>query len=453
MADCFFADREQELETYLPEFCPESAELISVGTELLMGQILNRNAQYLAQELRDLGIPSFYQSVCGDNRERLAELLRLAMGRSRVLILTGGLGPTDDDLSLEVAAEVAGRSLHFVPEIYQQIEDYFRALGRSCSPNNRKQALVPDSGLLLPNHNGTAPGLIFADQDEEHVFILLPGPPPENRPIFADYVRPWLRGRSRFQTHTIFIRMIGIGESEAAAKVRDLLQESRNPSLAVYCSTGEIYFRISCFAATEEEARRASEPLLHVLEQRLGDYIYEIGQRPLVACVSDLLRQSGHSLALAESCTGGLIAKQLTDLPGSSEILMASLVTYSNAAKVELLDVEPQILETAGAVSEACVRAMAQGAKRRLGADYALAVSGVAGPGGGSPEKPVGTVYIGLAGPHDRVLVRHFRFRGDRAKQREQAALNALNLLRQELLGQLAESVGQRGGQPPGRTV
>lgn len=412
----------------------ESAEILTVGTELLMGQILNTNAKFFAEELSRLGISSFYQTTCGDNPERLKGALRTALGRSDCVIVSGGLGPTEDDISMACAAEVAGLPLRFNAEEAAKIEAYFERIGRRATASNLKQAYLPAGARVLSNDNGTAPGCIlrFAFEDRERHIVLLPGPPDENRPMFRDAVRAYLSAAARWRIKNIFVRLIGIGESSAEARVRDLLDAGPGLSLAPYASTGEVMFRISERYLPEERPVGA-ERLLAAFRERLGEYIYEVGQRKMPQVLAELLADRGLTLALAESCTAGLLSDALGAIAGASRFFLGSVVSYSNAAKLELLDVSRATLARAGAVSRACVEEMALGCRRRFGSDFSCAVSGLAGPDGGSEEKPVGTVYIAVAGPGG-LRSEPFRFNGSRRKIQQQACLNALNLLRLEVL-------------------
>ena len=410
-----------------------SVEILTVGTEILMGQIVNTNAAWIARELRDMGFPSYYQSSCGDNPKRLREAIRLASERSDLLIMTGGLGPTQDDISMAAAAAFMGQELVFRPEEYAKIEAYFHRTGRQASANNRKQAELPRGARIMPNSNGTAPGAILEGRMDGKAFTiaLLPGPPGELQPMFRASLRPYLESRRSFRLRTLNVHLIGIGESDAEWRIRDLMARE-NPTLAPYASTGQVMLRITQRFQSEAEEDQ-TQALLGELRTRLGDFIYEVGDRTMPALISDLLRERGETLTLAESCTGGLLASQLTALPGASAVFPGSIVSYSNQVKERLLGVTRAVLEMEGAVSESCVCAMAQGARTLFHTDYALAVSGIAGPDGATPEKPVGSVFIALADA-EHVRSHGFLFNGNRRKVQELSALNALNLLRLRIL-------------------
>lgn len=412
----------------------ETCELLTCGTEILMGQIVNTNAAYLARKLPLLGISSQYQTTVGDNPERLDAALRTALGRSDCVIMTGGLGPTEDDISMAAAARVSGRAMVCHEPSAAAIRAYFDRLGRRVTDNNFKQALIPEGATVLPNHNGTAPGAIVpvGDEPEARYIILLPGPPMENHMMFERYVEPFFMAHANAQLHSSFVRLIGIGESEAETRLKDLIERQKNPTIAPYCSEGEVMFRVTQRTASGETAD-AMAPILDEIRSRLGQYIYEIGDRPLPVVVKDMLAERHLTVSFAESCTAGLVSATFGDLPGVSAVMRGGIVSYSNDVKHQVLAVPAETLERFGAVSEETARAMAEGCRRVTGADLSVSITGVAGPGGGSDEKPVGLVYIAVA---DAVgcAARRFLFTGSRNKIRRIATLNAFNLLRVRLL-------------------
>lgn len=408
----------------------ESAEILTVGTEILMGQIVDSNAAYFARQLSDLGISSFYQVSCGDNPQRLKACLRQAIERSDCVLLSGGLGPTADDISMACAAEVAGVELALNHAEADKISGFFTRLGREASANNYKQALLPTSGQVIENRNGTAPGAImeFFHEGQKRVIILLPGPPNENRPMFRELVKDYLLQTVSYKIKNIFIRLIGIGESTAETLVKGLIEGHNNPTLAPYASTGEVMFRIT------EKYHNGSEPyladaMLLAFKEILGEYIYEVGERKMPFVVADLCRSRNVSIAFAESCTAGLLSAQIGEIPGASHFFKGALVSYANEIKTQELGVSEALLQAHGAVSQACAEQMAKACREKFAVDYAVAVTGVAGPEGGSTEKPLGTVYITIANAKE-CQTKHFIFNGDRLKIQQQAALNALNLLR-----------------------
>ncbi|MBP7403133.1 MAG: competence/damage-inducible protein A [Clostridia bacterium] len=413
----------------------QSAEIICVGTELLIGQTLNTNAHFIARQLTLMGINSYYQTVVGDNPDRLASAIRTAASRSDCVFLTGGLGPTADDITMAVAAQVAGRPLVRHDPSEQAIRAIFSRMGREMTDNNLKQAMLPQDSIVLPNGNGTAPGCIieFTLDGEDKTFVLLPGPPSELHPMFDGQVRPYLQERTSRVLRNVFVRMIGIGESKAETMLRDLIDGQTNPTIAPYAGEGEVLFRITQLARSADEPDNTG-PLLREVKARVGEYIYEIGERKMHEVVADLLTARGKTLSLAESCTGGLAAATLVDIPGASAFLCGGLVAYDNTVKRDLLGVPEELLQREGAVSEAVAIAMATGCRQLFGSDYAVGITGIAGPGGATPGKPVGLVHLAVSdaeGCETRVL----RVNGNRTRVRGVAALNAFDLLRRRILG------------------
>ena len=375
--------------------------------------------------------------MVGDNEERLEDAIRLALSRSDIVILSGGLGPTKDDLTKEVTAKVFGRELYEDAHSKERIQAYFdkrRAQGREITANNWKQALVPEGAIVVDNHNGTAPGIILEDKEKGKTAILLPGPPGEIKPMFERDIAPYL---NRLQPEGIYSKMVkicSIGESQAETMVADLMDEQSNPTLAPYAKTGEVHFRVTAKAADEESARRLMEPMLAELEKRFGDYIYTMDEEvTLEEAVVGMLRERQMTVTTAESCTGGLLAGRIMNVPGASNVYKEGYITYSNEAKEKLLGVEHSTLESVGAVSPETAEQMARGAARQAGADAALSVTGIAGPDGGTPGKPVGLVYVGCC-VRGKTRVEEFRFTGNRSKNRDYAVVRALTLLREELL-------------------
>ena len=418
----------------LPTEAIRSAEILTIGTELLMGQITNTNASWLARQLADLGISSFWQMVVGDNLRRATEALELALSRSDLVILTGGLGPTEDDISMAVASTATGVALEESAAEWEKIASFFAKRGRKVGANNRKQALLPSPGMILPNANGTAPGAILSAEiaGRTRYVVLLPGPPRENRPMFDDYVRAFLVRRSEHELRSVFIRLVGIGESEVERQIYDLVHERSEPSVASYCSTGEVYLRVTQRLQRDQVDDGALTAVVDEIRARLGAHIYEVGPRSLVQVTSDALRSAGRNCATAESCTGGLIASALVSEDGASMVFRGGIVAYDNEIKRDVLGVGEEILAAHGAVSEQTAIAMAEGVRARLGSDYGLSVTGIAGPSGGSPDKPVGTVWFGLAGPQgsQALLV---QLSGSRDKIRETAVVHALTLLNRQV--------------------
>ncbi|NDL66278.1 competence/damage-inducible protein A [Anaerotalea alkaliphila] len=398
-------------------------EMIFVGTELLLGDILNTNAQYLSRRLADLGISCYYQTVVGDNEERLLQTIRTARERSGLVLLSGGLGPTVDDITKEVLAKALGRELHLHASSKERIEAFFRKREIVPTQNNWKQALLPEGAWALENENGTAPGVFL--EDGGVLFFLLPGPPNELVPMFESGVVPVLRERARGVILSRTLKLVGIGESAAEHLVRPLMESQRNPTLAPYAKMGEVHFRMTASGATPEEAERLLDALEVELEPHVGAYVFTNRPEELEDVVVRMLGEKGWSVSFAESCTGGLLASTLVNTDGASEVFAGGVVAYGNKVKEELLGVPAETLLNHGAVSGETAEAMAEGVRRTLKTDVGVSITGIAGPGGGTPEKPVGLVHIGCSCGGRTWSVRHL-FSGNRRKVRESAAKTAL---------------------------
>lgn len=407
-------------------------ELISVGTELLMGNIVNTNVAYLAKRCANLGGICYYQSVVGDNPGRLKDTMKQALNRSDVVILTGGLGPTQDDLTKQTAAELFGRTLYMDEDICEHLRDYFSRKGKECMENNFRQAMIPTGSKILYNHNGTAPGIYLFDE-KKHMF-LLPGPPFEMKPMFEEYVADCLASISGEVIHSDVVKICGVAESTAEMMVKDLIDEQTNPTIATYAKAVELQFRISAKAKTHDEAKKLNAPIVQEIVKRFGDAIYSLSEEEeLEDEVVKLCKERGYRITFAESCTGGLLSGRLVNVSGASEVYDRGFVTYANEAKVEELGVSPETLKVYGAVSEETAREMSIGALKVAHADVAVSVTGIAGPHGGTIEKPVGLVYIGCA-VKDKVWVRKCWFNGNRTKNRESAVTSALLMARDCIL-------------------
>ena len=415
-----------------------TVEVISVGTELLLGNIVNTNTQYLAEKCAGLGLTMYYQSVVGDNEERMTASFRQAFERSDVVILTGGLGPTEDDLTKEVCAKVLGLPLVLHERSRQRIADYFvRTSRKNITENNWKQAMIPEGAIVLDNDNGTAPGLIV-EADNLSV-ILLPGPPNELKPLFEGKVVPYLKKRSPFTICSAMVKLIGVGESRAETMIKDMIDGQTNPTIATYAKTGECDIRVTARAANEAEAMELINPAVEELFKRFGDNIYTTHEEEtLEQTVVRLLKEKGLTVTTAESCTGGLVAARLINVSGASDVIKSGFITYCDETKHSILGVPTELLESYSAVSEQVAEAMALGGAKAAGADACLSVTGIAGPDGGTEEKPVGLVYVGC---HfgEKTVVREFRMRGNREKIREQAVVQALDLLRRGLITDMGE--------------
>jgi nicotinamide-nucleotide amidase len=408
-------------------------EILSVGTELLMGQIANTDAQYLSRRLSELGVAVYRHMTVGDNPARVLGALDAALSRSDLVITTGGLGPTEDDLTKEMVARHFGLDMVLHQPSLDALAERMRKIhpGRPLTDNNIKQAYFPRGSFVMPNRRGTAPGCIV--EAGAKAVAVLPGPPRELRDMFEQQLEPYLLKRREMALSSKYLRIFGVGESAVEDMLIDLFH-SPNPTLALYCGAGEVQARITASGPPGEDLEPLIAPVEAEIRKRLGDAIYAEGRdTSMHHTVLGLLLDRGETIALAESCTGGKLAALLTDCPGASGALMEGYVTYSNQAKMRLLGVDEAILRDQGAVSAACAEAMAQGARRASGATWALSVTGIAGPDGGSAEKPVGTVFIGLAGP-DGSRAQRFQFLGDRGWIRTLSCQNALNLLRLELV-------------------
>ena len=394
---------------------------------------MNTNAAYLSEKCALLGLSMYHQSVVGDNAERLKESLETALNRSDVVILSGGLGPTQDDLTKETAAEVMGIPLKEDPHSRERIEEYFKnSQYKVITDNNWKQALVPEGAIVLDNENGTAPGIIMEKNGKS--VILLPGPPGELIPMFEGKVYDYLNKLQPEIIYSTMVRICGLGESFVENEIRDLIDNQTNPTIATYAKIGQVDLRVTAKAASEKEAAKLAKPMLKELVKRFGDHIYTMDEhKSLEEVIVHFLKERSLTLTTAESCTGGMIAARITDVPGASEVFKQGLVTYSNRAKRKLLDVKKTTLKEYGAVSEKTAKEMAKNGAFITGSDACVSVTGTAGPTGGTEEKPVGLVYIGCC-YNNKTVVKEFHFKGERQKIREQATANALILLRECIL-------------------
>lgn len=408
-------------------------ELVCVGTELLMGNIVNTNAAFLAERCALLGLSMYHQSVVGDNPQRLKDTIQTAIDRSDVVILCGGLGPTPDDLTKETAAELMDMPLVEDEHTKEMIKAFFKnSQYKVITENNWKQAMVPEGAIVVDNHNGTAPGIIMEKNGKS--VILLPGPPNELIPMFNESIFPYLNRLEPEIICSTMVKLCGIGESMVAEKIDDLIKKQTNPTIATYAKTGEVHLRITAKAENEEQAAKLMKPMIKELRSRFGTYIYTTEEsKTLEETILDLLKEKGLTLTTAESCTAGLLSARLTDVPGASEVFKQGVVTYSNRAKRKLLEVKKSTLKEYGAVSEKTAKEMAKNGAFINGSDVCVSITGIAGPDGGSEEKPVGLVYMGCF-YNNKVNVRKFLFKGNRKKIRDYAVVNSLVLLRECIL-------------------
>jgi nicotinamide-nucleotide amidase len=406
------------------------ADILAVGSELLTPGRIETNAVYLTRRLLEVGIPVTVRTTVEDDREVLASALAAALRRSEIVIVTGGLGPTEDDLTREAAAQALGRPLVRDPGIVEALVARFARAGRVMAPVNEKQADVIEGAVVLPNGHGTAPGL-QVDVDGGRTLFLLPGPPSEMEPLFEAHVLPWLRTRAgRRVLRTLVLKIAGMSESDVEQQVAPIYKTFENPRTTILSHPGlvELYLVAQ---GEEGEARTALDTLAAPIRERLGDRIFSEDGRDLHEVVAGALLDRRLTIALAESCTGGLVAARLSAVPGASAFLDRAFVTYSNRSKTDELGVPAEMIERHGAVSEEVARAMAAGAQRAAGTDLGAAITGIAGPDGGTPEKPVGLVYLAIAGPGE--TVRRFQFSGDRDRVRYQASQAMLDLIRRSV--------------------
>ena len=417
------------------------AEILCVGTELLLGDIVNTNAAYIAKELAAIGVNVYHQAVVGDNAQRLREQLERSFSQCDLVVLTGGLGPTYDDLTKETVAELFGREMEFNQEAYDGILRRFLHSDRQMTENNRKQAYLPVGAVPLQNQNGTAPGLILEDEREHRTAVLLPGPPREMEPMFSNQVVPYLKEKTHSTLVSHSIHIFGLGESYVESCLHDFMEESRNPTLAPYAKEGEVLLRVTASAGSREEADRMMEPVIEKVKELFGDNVYGVDIGSLQAALVAELQKKGLKAATAESCTGGLLAQRITSIPGSSAVFEYGAVTYANRIKHALLGVPEEMLSRYGAVSEPVATAMSEGVLRASGADIGVGITGIAGPDGGSEEKPVGTVYISVACKGKETVTKRYQFgygRGSGADERESirnaSAMTALDMIRRAIL-------------------
>jgi nicotinamide-nucleotide amidase len=411
------------------------AELVSVGTELLLGEIVDTNAAYMSQRLAEIGVDVHFRHTVGDNLDRITATLELALSRSDAILICGGLGPTQDDLTREGVAEVTGRPLTIVPEAEQHLREFFARRGLTPTENNLKQASAPEGARLLDNTCGTAPGL-FVQHDGKLIFAV-PGPPTEMREMMQREVLPILcehLGGDLRPVFTRVLRMADIGESTLVAEIDDLISGQTDPTIAPYAKPGEVTLRLATKAAREDEARRRLDAMEAELRERVGRYIYGVNDETMEVAVGIALRERGATIAVAESCTGGLVASRITDVSGSSDYMLGGVVAYANEIKQRVLGVPAEVLAEHGAVSEETALAMAVGVRDLMGADYGLATTGIAGPTGGTEEKPVGTVFVAIADA-EGTICRGQIWPGTREQFKMRVSQNALNMLRKRVLG------------------
>ncbi|MDE6602951.1 MAG: competence/damage-inducible protein A [Lachnospiraceae bacterium] len=414
-----------------------TVEIIAVGTEILLGNIVNTNAAYLAEKCAGLGLSCYHQDVVGDNEERLMETIRLALTRADILLLSGGLGPTQDDLTKEAAAKVMGKELYLHEPSKEAIRQFFAQRNLEITENNWKQAMVPEGCIVVENPGGTAPGIIIAENGK-HV-VLMPGPPGELIPMFEKSIMPYLAGLASGVIYSQTVKICGVGESKAESMVEDLVEAQDNPTIATYAKTGEVHLRVTATAPDEKEAKKLVKPMVKELKGRFGNHVYTTDSEvTLEKAVVDLLAANKLTACTVESCTGGMLSARLINVPGVSEVFKSGYVTYSNKSKRRLLGIKKNNLMKHGAVSEQIAREMAKTAAALARTDVSVSTTGIAGPDGGTPEKPVGLVYIGC-NVCGRITVKECRFHGSREKIRESTVSAALSLMRECILQYYSE--------------
>jgi nicotinamide-nucleotide amidase len=408
-------------------------ELLFVGTELLLGQIVNTNAVYLGENLANLGVDLYYSSVVGDNLDRIKDAIYHALSRSDLTIITGGLGPTFDDITREGIAEALGRELVFDEQVMAQIEGHFKRTKFQMLPMHRRQAYVISSGCqVIPNLIGSAPGLIV-DADGKWI-IAMPGVPREMKKMCEDEVFPWIAKKvGNVVIKSKVIKVGGMGESTVADEINDIVESLSNPTIAFLCAPGEVTVRITAKATNTDEAYQMINDVAQKVKAKLGDNVFGEDNQTMEQVVGKMLLERRRTVALAESCTGGLVSDRLTDISGSSDYFLGGVVSYSNELKIDLLGVSSDDIRDYGAVSATVAEQMALGVRELVNSDYGISITGIAGPTGATPEKPVGLVYIGLSSK-DEVYSKEFRFVGDRTGIKRWASQSALDMLRRELL-------------------
>ena len=412
------------------------AEILCIGTELLLGEILNSNAQYLAQQLALLGVPHFYQTVVGDNPDRIRQALAIAASRSNLIITTGGLGPTPDDLTTEAIANFFDTPLEERPEIWERIQQMSAQTGRTLTANNRKQALLPKGAEILPNPVGSAPGMIWEPQPNL-LILTFPGVPSELYEMWQQTASPLLQAKNYGQGtfHSKVLLYWGIAESTLATKVNHLF-DLKNPTVAPYANYGQARLRITARANTQEEAIALIAPVEAEIRELTGEFCYGTDEDTLATVAGNLLREHGQTLTVAESCTGGWLGEALTEVSGSSSYFLGGIISYSNDVKVNLLNVDSQVLDQNGAVSAIVAEQMAIGVKAKLKSDWGISITGIAGPTGGTEFKPVGLVYVGIAYPSGKVEAIKLRFSPSRGRNwiRKATVMSALDLFRKRFV-------------------
>lgn len=407
------------------------AEIIAIGTEILLGDIVNTNTQFLAKELATLGIDVYHQSTVGDNEDRILNSFRQAFDRCDLVITTGGLGPTQDDLTKELGAKFFNKKLILHEPSLEWIKAYLDMKDEAVVEANKKQAYFPEGSIILPNPNGTAPGSIISVNDK--ILIILPGPPREMEPMFNNHVVKYLENITGEVIKSKTLRLFGIGESLMAQRLSNLIENSTNPTVAPYAKDVDVTLRITAKGSSEDECNNLINPICTEIKENLCEYIYGEDDESLEFVVSKMLCDRKLSISTIESCTGGMVAASLISYPGISDVFKEGAITYSNESKIKRAGVKKETLDKYGAVSDEVAREMAEGIAKATNTDIAISTTGIAGPGGGTNEKPIGLVYIGIF-IKGNIIVKKFNFTGNRERIRKKTTMNALNILRKEIL-------------------
>ena len=373
--------------------------ILSIGTELLLGQILNTNEKFISERLKELGIDVLYRVTVGDNPDRLEEVVKLAVEKADLVVISGGLGPTEDDLTKETVAKAMDKKLVLNKNCLHKIKGFFRNLDMDMSENNIKQAYIPETAIVMENDEGTAPGFIIEDNNK--IIAVMPGPPREMERMFKDSLIPFLSNKNSEKIYYRNLRLIGIGESDLETRLLDLISNQTDPTIATYAKEGECSVRITSKKENLDEAKKSVDSILPYVNERVGEFIFSYDDKELIEVVADKLKAEKLTISTAESCTGGLLASTFTDVPGISEVYEGGFVTYSNQAKIREIGVSEKTLKEYGAVSEQVAYQMAEGVRRVAETDIGISITGIAGPDGGSADKPVGLAYVGIAAKYE----------------------------------------------------
>jgi nicotinamide-nucleotide amidase len=403
-----------------------NAEIITVGTELLLGEIINTNVKYISEQLANIGVNVYYQSTVGDNETRLTESFHIAMKRVDLIILTGGLGPTEDDLTKEVISKAINKRLIVDEYSLNNIVEYFKAKNIVMTNSNKKEALIPEGTTVLKNNNGTAPGCLIEYNDK--IIILLPGPPSEVVPMFSEHVLPYLNKKSQNIISSSTIKLIGIGEAQVEEGLRDLIDIQSNPTIATYAKIHEVTIRITAKGKEEKEIEKLIKPIKEEVYKRYSKYIYGEDENTLEEIIIKKLIQKNMNISCAESLTGGMLCQTLINYPSSSKVFIEGAVTYSDESKINRLGVNPKTLMEFGAVSKEVAIEMAEGIAKTSNTNIGVATTGIAGPSGATKNKPIGTVYIAVC-INGKTEVQHFLFKGNRNKIRINSTYKAMNMI------------------------